>query len=80
MDANRLCVAIQIQTYLFLQVYHRNIPTDKDMFKQMVNLAGSKAPKEGWVERTEHGIEVHVCGHQGLFWVWAQPMRDDVTI
>ena len=51
----------------YFQVYHKNIKTDKDMYNQMMDLAGAKTPSDGWLEREEYGIKVHL--HIGMFGV-----------
>jgi len=39
-----------------VKIYHKDVPTDKAMFDQMVDYAGTQK-SVGWIERTEYGIE-----------------------
>ena len=42
------------------QIYHKNIPLDKDMYYQMNGYAGPMKRNEGWMEKVEYGIKVSI--------------------
>ena len=46
--------------WFFFQIYNKNVPTDKDLFKQMYKYGGPEKSK-GWIDKEEYGIQVCIA-------------------